>query len=249
MINSLSVHSEDIQERVWGGDAGAAYWWIHREAMLSPDGRTIEGYVNDEPTIHFYEVLTQMREDGSVMSSSESQLMEGSDLLAQGKLATSITDNAVAIPVLETANIRYGAAPTPVEKEGDPAFVPTWTDSYGVFADSKHPEEAKQFLVYLIKAGNEKQLELGNLSLNLTLAAEKDYGASNEGRQSVLDAISAGAIEIMNVPAFFDVVGPLEDGFSQMVEEGASPKEVLDTLAPDMQRTLDQSWEVWDSIE
>lgn len=249
MINQLSVQSDDIQERVWGGDAGAAYWWAERSTMVSQDGRQVEGFVNDEATIHFYEVLASLPKDGSVMTSSEAQLMEGSDLLAQGKLATSITDNAVAIPVLETANISYGAAPMPVEKEGDPAYVPTWTDSYGVFSGSKHPDEAKKFLAYVVKKGNERQLELGNLSLNLKLAGEKNYGASNEGRQEVLDAIAAGDQFIIPVPAFFDVVGPLDDGLTEMIEEGTPAKEVLDALAPDMQKTLDQAWEVWDSIE
>ncbi len=192
--------------------------------MFSADGRTIEGFVNDEATIHFYDVLASLPKDGSVMTSSESQLMEGSDLLAQGKLATSIIDNAVAIPTLETAKIRYGAAPTPVEKKGDPAFVPTWTDSYGVFSGSKHPEEAKKFLAYIVKAGNEKQLELGNLSLNLKLAGEKNYGADNEGRKEALDAINAGDLEIIDVPAFWDVVGPLEDGLTEMVEDGVRRK-------------------------
>lgn len=249
MIKKLSKPSDDIQKRVWGGDAGAAYWWINRLSMFSPDGRTIEGYVNDEATIHFYEVLLGMQKDGSVMSSSEAQLMEGTDLLAQGKLATSIIDNAVAIPILETAKVRYGAAPPPVEKKGDPSYIPSWTDSYGVFTNSKHPDEAKKFLAYLVKKGNEKQLELGTLSLNLKLAGEKNYGADNEGRKETLQAINSGSGSFMEVPGFWDVVGPLEDGFAQMIEEGTPPKDVLNSMAPDMQKTLDQSWETWDSIK
>jgi hypothetical protein len=45
------------------------------------------------------------------------------------------------------------------------------------------------------------------------------------------------------------VVGPIEDGFAQMVEDGTPASEVLNSLAPEMQETLDQSWETWDSIE
>ena len=190
MIKKLSVPSDDIEKRVWGGDAGSAYWWIERTTMFNADGRTIEGYINDDATVHFYEVLSSLPKDGSVMTSTESQLLEGSDLLAQGRLATSIVDNAAAIPTLETANIRYGAAPPPVEKKGDLPYAPTWTDLYGVFTNSKHPAEAKLFLAYLIKKGNEKQLELGNLSLNLKLAGEKNYGVENEGRKETLEAIN-----------------------------------------------------------
>jgi multiple sugar transport system substrate-binding protein len=249
MIKKLSVPSDDIQKRVWGGDAGVADWWIERSTMFSKDGRKIEGLINDAATVHLYEVLSSLPKDGSVMTATEAQLLEGSDLLAQGRLATSIIDNAVAIPTLEKANVRYGAAPPPVEKKGDPAYTPTWTDSYGVFTKSKHPEEAKKFMAYLIKKGNEKQLELGNLSLDLKLAAEKKYGADNEGRMETFEAIKVGALEVIDIPNFWEVVGPIDDGFSQMIEEGKSAKEVLDALAPDMQKTLDQSWETWDSIK
>ena len=60
MIKKLSVQSDDIQKRVWGGDAGAAYWWTERSTMFSADGRKVEGFVNDEATIHFYEVLASL---------------------------------------------------------------------------------------------------------------------------------------------------------------------------------------------
>jgi ABC-type glycerol-3-phosphate transport system substrate-binding protein len=217
--------------------------------MFSKDGRKIEGFINDDATVHFYDVLSSLPKDGSVMTSTEAQLLEGSDLLAQGRLATSIIDNAVAIPILEQAKVRYGAAPPPVEQKGDPAYTPTWTDSYGVFTKSKHPDEAKKFMAYLIKKGNEKQLELGNLSLNLKLATEKNYGADNDGRKETLEAINAGDLMVIDIPNFWDVVGPIDDGFSQIIEEGASTKDILNALAPDMQKTLDQSWETWDSIK
>ena len=43
MIKRLSKPSDDIKKRVWGGDAGAAYWWADRSTMFSADGRKIEG--------------------------------------------------------------------------------------------------------------------------------------------------------------------------------------------------------------
>jgi multiple sugar transport system substrate-binding protein len=249
MIKKLTKQSDDVNQKVWGGDAGAAHWWIDWQTMFSADGRKTEGFINDEATIHFYDVVSKLPKDGSVMTSAESQLLQGTDLLAQGKLASTIVDNAVAIPTLETAKIRYGAAVPPVEKAGDLPYTPTWTDGYGVFTNSKHPDEAKMFLTYLVKVGNEKQLERGTLSLNLKLAAEKNYGADNEGRKETLEAINVGSRPVSEIPGFWDVVGPLEDGFTQMVEDGTPPSEVLNSIAPDMQKKLDESWEVWDSIK
>jgi multiple sugar transport system substrate-binding protein len=249
MIKKLSVPSEDIQQRVWGGDAGAPGWWIDRLTMFNEDGTKVDGFINDEATIHAYQVIADMQKDGSVMTAAESQLMEGTDLLAQGKLATSIIDNAVAIPTLEKAGIKWGAAPPPVEKKGDLPFTPTWTDSYGVFTAADHPDEAREFLAYLIKVGNEIQLELGNLSLNLKLAEEKNYAGDSEGRKEALQAIQVGGREILDVPGFWDVIDPTWDGFNQIVEEGRTAEEVLNEIAPIMQETLDQNWETWNSIQ
>jgi len=249
MIKKLSVPSDDINQRVWGGDAGAPGWWIERTTMFSEDGAKTDGFINDEATVHAYQVIADMRQAGSVMTSSEGQLMEGTDLLAQGKLATSIIDNAVAIPTLETAGIKWGAAPPPVEKKGDLPYSPTWTDAYGVFTQADHPEEAKKFIAYLVKVGNEKQLELGNLSLNLKLAAEKNYAGDSEGRKEALSAIEVGGREVIDIPAFWDVIDPTWDGFEQMVNDGRTAQEVLNEIAPVMQESLDQSWEVWESIQ
>ena len=249
MIKKLSQPNADINKKVWGGDAGVAYWWINPLTMFSKDGRTTEGYINDEATIHFYDVLSKLPKDGSVMSSSESQLLQGSDLLAQGKLATTIVDNVVAMPSFETANIRYGAAPPPVEKKGDPAYAATWTDNYGVFTNSKHPDEAKMFLTYLIKVGNQKRIEAGTIPLNLKLAGEKNYGADNEGRKETLEAIQASQTQVLTVPGFWDVVAPIDDAYTQMVEDGKPAADALNSIAADMQKTLDQNWKTWDSIQ
>ncbi len=248
MLQPLTVQSEDINERVWGGDAGAPVWWVERKTMFSDDGRQTDGYINDEATAHFYDVLAGLRSDGSVMTSAEGQLMEGTDLLATGKLATSIIDNAVAIPTLEEAGIRWGAAPPPVEKEGDPPFIPTWSDGFGVMKGSDHPEEAMLFLAHYIKEGNKLQLELGNLPLDLKLAEESGYAEGNEGRQETLNAIQVGATEILFVPGFWDVIDPTWDGFEE-IAEGREAQDLLNEIAPIMQETLEQSWETWESIE
>lgn len=248
MIAQLSNHAEDINERIWGGDIGAGYWFMDRLTMFSEDGRQTDGYINDEATTHFYEVLVQIQKDGSVISGAEGALMEGTDLLAQGKLATSIIDNAVAIPTLETATVRYGAAPPPVEMEGDAPYAPTWTDAYGVFAGSEHPEEAMRFLAFLIKRGNELRLEQGNLSLNLTLAEEREYGADIEGRRETLEAINAAAQPMLDVPNFWEVTAPIGDAFVEMVEDGVAPAEALNGIAPIMQESLDQAWETRESL-
>src|SRR5690606_21129103 len=127
--------------------------------LFSEDGRTAMGYVNDEATVHTHQVIDDMRTNGVVISSAEASQLAGVDLLAGGKLATSITDNAVAVPLLEASGINWGATVPPVEQAGDLPWVPLWSDGLGVFAQSDNPEEATLFALFLGTVGNELRLE------------------------------------------------------------------------------------------
>jgi multiple sugar transport system substrate-binding protein len=133
LAEQLAEPNDDLAKRVWGGEAITPYWWTDARTHFSDDGRTTIGYVNDASTVHMYEVLTGMVADGDAPSEAVWQQMGTTEILATGQLAMSITDNATAIPMLENAGINWGVAPLPVEKEGDPAFVGSWTDQCQAF--------------------------------------------------------------------------------------------------------------------
>ena len=117
MCAKLTTKSDVLEEKVWGCDADIPVWWHDARNYFSEDGRTTEGYANDAATVHTFEMLAKLREDGSVISASDSASMEGIDLLATGKLATSIIDNVIAIETLEESGINWGAALVPVEQK------------------------------------------------------------------------------------------------------------------------------------
>jgi len=182
-----------------------------------------------------------------VLSATESQSLEGTDLLATGKLATSIIDNVIAIKTLEESGVNWGAALVPVEQKGDKAWVSTWTDGFGVFSKSKHPKEALLFLAYVATKGQDARLALGDLPLNMTLADE--WAGDSTGRQEAVTAIKQ-ARPLLFVPGYWDTIGPLYDAFyGDILEDKRPVKEVMDEYAPQMQETLDQAWETWDSIK
>lgn len=246
MCAKVTTKSADVNQRIWGCDAGAPYWWEDARDFLSPDAKTTDGYINDPPTVHFFEKLVQLRADGSVMGNADATSMEGTDLLATGKLATSIIDNVIAIPTFEEAGINWGATLIPVEQKGDQAWVSAWTDSYGVFSASKHPDEAKLFLAYMADKGQKARLDLKSLPLDMTYADQ--WAGSSVGRQEAAMAIKLSR-QTLFVPGYWDVVGPMEDALTSMVEDNRPAKEVLDEIAPIMQETLDQAWDTWNSIK
>ena len=152
----LTVPSDDITQQVWGGSAEEPYWWMHRTNMFSEDGRQVEGFVNDEPTKHTYQVLADMVQAGHAPSASIMESLGGAEsesLFLQGQLAMVIGDFA-QITDLEAAGVDYGVATLPVEQEGDPPYLPMWTDSFAVFSDSDTPTRPRILSPFSAPRGN-----------------------------------------------------------------------------------------------
>jgi multiple sugar transport system substrate-binding protein len=248
----LTVPNADISQQVWGGTAAAPYWWMSRKNFVSDDARQVAGLINDEPTKHAYEVLANMVAQGHAPSESVMQSLgteTGGDLFLQEQLAMVIGDFA-DISKLEAAGIDYGVATLPVEKAGDPPFLPMWTDSFAVFSGSGHPEEAKEFLAFHATEGQRLRVEVTGQP-PLSARAAEEFGwvdqGNSEARQQFLQVVGAGS-PLMFVPGFEDVTSPLDDAFSLIAGGEATAAEALDEVAPRMQDTLDQAWVTWEQL-
>lgn len=244
---ALSQPGADVTEHVWGGVGEAPIWWMDSATHFSEDGRTTEGFVNDASTVHTYDVLTGLIRDGYAPSGAAYELFSNTDLLADGRLAMTISDSFADIPTLDAAGIDWGAAPVPVERDGDAAFVPSWTDPFGVFAGSPNPDAAKLFIAFAATEGNRLRVEVGdNLPLDLQLAEE--WAGDNPGRAQVA-AVAQLARPGVFVPNYWEVVAPIWDLFELMVQGDMNAQEALDQAAEEMQDTLDREWATWDDIE
>ena len=247
----LTVPSDDITQQVWGASAEEPYWWMHRTNMFSEDGRQVEGFVNDESTKHTYQVLADMVKAGHAPSASIMQSLGGAEsesLFQQGQLAMMIGDFAL-ITDLEAAGVNYGVATLPVEQEGDPPYLPMWTDSFAVFSDSDNTAEAADFVAFLATEGQRLRVEVtGQPPLSASAAEEFGWAdqGNTEGRQEFLQTVASGSA-LMFVPGFGNVVSPLEDAFNQMAA-GEVTADILDELAPRMQESLNEQWATWEQI-
>ena len=248
LAHQLTQPTDDLSKYVWGGYADVTTWWTDPRTVFSEDGRKTEGYVNDAATAHAYGVLSSMILDGDAPSSSDSQFFGNTDPLATGQLAMTIVDNVVAIPELEHAKIPWGAAPTPVEQAGDAPWVGSWTDYWGVFADSDHAQAAKEFVAFVGTEGNRLRAEAGQMPLDSTVADEVGWAGDSPGRAEALDVIKLARPGILLPANIFSIDPPLWDAFSLMVEDGKPAQEGLDEAAPDMQQNLDRAWTTWEQI-
>ena len=244
---SLSNESDDLSERVWGAVSATPYWWTDFRTMFSEDGREAIGYVDDETTTHMYEVLAQMVIDGYAPSQSDFDFFGETDLFLTGQLAMSLADN-FAVADLEAAGINWGAAPVPVEDESSEAWVPSWTDNMGVFAASEHPEEALEFIKFLVTEGQRLRIENGQLPLNAQLASDMNWAGDSEGRQNLLTILGLARSNIF-VPNLFDFAWVLEDYFNIIIDGDMSAEEAMEEAAYEMQDALDLAWETWEQLD
>lgn len=250
LVAQLSAYSEDMSERVWGGTLPMP-WWTDAANYFSEDGRSVVGYVNDEATAHFYQVVADMAGTEGILSSADLSLAGSSanDLLAAGQLAMAMADSPIAQPLLEAAGVNWGAAPPPVEAEGDPAWVYTASDELMAMSGSDNLEEALQFVLFWATEGNRLRAEAGGLPMNMRMAEEMGWAEGSVGRQELLEAISLGRSTVF-VPTVWGAYGEIAEAInSLMIEDGMSAQDALDEIAPIIQDDLDQLWETWDTFE
>ena len=250
LVAQLSVYSDDMSERVWGGTLPMP-WWMDAANYFSEDGRSVIGHVNDEATAHFYQLVADMAGTDGILSSADLSLAGNSanDLLAAGQLAMAMADSPIAQPLLEAAGVNWGAAPPPVEVEGDPAWVYTGSDELMALSGSDNLEEALQFVLFWATEGNRLRAEAGGLPMNMRMAEEMNWADGSEGRQELIEAINLGRSTVF-VPTVWGAYGEIAEAInSLMIEDGIPAQEALDEIAPAIQEDLDQLWETWDTFE
>jgi multiple sugar transport system substrate-binding protein len=249
LARKLAVPNEDVTKRIYGGAApGAGMWYLDRATRFSADGTKIDGYLNDAETIHYYEVMAQLIKDKVAPSDADMQLIGDLNLFSAGKIGMDIIDNIIAINEVEQTDIRWGAAPTPVEKKGDLPFVAVWTDSFGVFSQSEHPKEALEFIAYMAQDGNQLRVEFGSYPLDNAVGEKMDWAGKSEGRQEAVKVLKLARPSVF-VPGFWDATGCEWDAFNLVVEGQMTAKESLDAAVPLCQEALDNAWETWNAIK
>lgn len=247
LARKLYEPNDDPNAVVWGSTADVPFWWTDRSTHFSPDGRTIAGLVNDDATAHMYDVLATMARDGIAPSPTQAEAASAADMLGAGDVAMAITDVEVGASSLEKAGFAWGAAPPPIEAVGSTPFVFTGTDQYGIFSKAPNPEAAKLFMAYLGKEGSKIRVEVSDdPPIDSNYIAQ--WAGDNPGRKQVGEVMSLTSKTPL-IPGFWDVTAPLGDLFSLMVSGEAQPKAALDEEAPNLQDSLDQQWETWDSIK
>jgi multiple sugar transport system substrate-binding protein len=240
----MACQLRDEGNEVWGAGISDPMAFLPWEVVVSPDGRTAQGYVNGQAAVAAFSALARGYQDGCIPTSNILDPWEqGRDFFASGNLAMVITDFQ-DLPKVENAGINYGSTIMPTPTGYDPYFY-TWTDSAGVMATSDNPEEAKEFIAFLTTEGQTIRYETsGDIPLDSKIAEEVNWAEDIPGREEGLEVITHGRPAVF-VPERWDTYAPIWDAWDLIVD-GQDAQSALDQAASDIQQNLDKAWEVWE---
>jgi multiple sugar transport system substrate-binding protein len=237
----VSCQLRDEDAGVWGTAFSGMF--LPTELLVDPEGRTVDGYINSPETIEQYELLTGIVRDGCAPTSSVlDPWTQGADMLAQGQLASVLTD-FTALDRLDAAGINYGvtAPPTP---EGVEPFFYVWTDSVGVLEDTDHPDEAMEYIAFLATEGQRLRVEVeGTMPLDSAVAEELNWAQDNPGRLDALEIVPHARALVFTPTWVWD---PMDDAVNQMMGGERSVEDALNDVAGAIQDELDEAWEDWE---
>jgi ABC-type glycerol-3-phosphate transport system substrate-binding protein len=240
----MACQLRDEANDVWGAGISDPMAFLPWEVVVSPDGRTAQGYVNGQAAVSAFSALARGYQEGCIPTSNILDPWEqGRDFFASGNLAMVITDFQ-DLPKVENAGINYGSTIMPTPTGYDPYFY-TWTDSAGVMATSDNPEEAKEFIAFLTTEGQRIRYETsGDIPLDSKIAEEVNWAEDIPGREEGLEVITHGRPAVF-VPERWDTYAPIWDAWDLIVD-GQDAQSTLDQAASDIQENLDKAWETWE---
>jgi multiple sugar transport system substrate-binding protein len=234
----------DKGKGVWGGAYGYPVTVLPWETQFSADGRTAVGIANGATAVHAYDVMARGIRDGCAPSLNAMDPWEqGADFFSQGKLAMVVTD-LQSFKKIEKAKINYGVTHPPTAQGVEP-FLQTWTDVFGVFAGTKYPDQAKQFIAFQTTEGQRLRVQVtGDMPISTAVAKEANWAGGIPGREEALQVVPHARPAVF-IPNRWDTVGPLFEAFDLIVG-GKPAQQALDEAAPKVQTDLEKAWKDWD---
>jgi len=146
-------------------------------SVISPDGEKFVGYMNSEETLKALQFYRDMYfKDKIAPSAIDSQSYQGVDLFQAGIVAMHITGRWPVVNYKEDPNLDFGVVQMPVGPAG-PANTLCYA-GFGIYSQTKHPEEAWDYLKYL--TGEPGQTILADHAFTAVIPVAEKLGQAND---------------------------------------------------------------------
>ena len=219
IARQLTIIGDDGNVERWGVNWAGGHRWVlpiiygMGGDVISPDGMTVQGYVNSPGTIAGMQWFHNlMNVDRAIPSTIDIGGLQGVNLFMSELSAMNVTGVWPANGFLE-AGLNFGTAPLPrgpVGHYGTIAYA-----GYVMTRDSNHPEEAWLFLRYLVTEG---QYIMAQHALSAYIPAAQATGQHETPHlQAFIDMIEVTRVFPQRVNA--DWYGSAGRHFSSVLEE------------------------------
>ncbi|EJL29159.1 sugar ABC transporter substrate-binding protein [Brevibacillus sp. BC25] len=144
--------------------------WSNGSSFISPDGKTIEGYMNSKETAEALQIFSDLTKDKSALLVGGKNQQSGNDLFKASKLA--MYDNGVwSLESYKKANVDFGTVVMP-QFPGKPGKGVIATSSVSIAKDSKNKELAWEFLKFFVSSDAIK-MRTSDLPVRISVVQEK----------------------------------------------------------------------------
>jgi multiple sugar transport system substrate-binding protein len=231
--------------KVWGAAVPSDV--LPFSIMVSPNGRTVKGYLDSPATIHDISVLSSIVRNGcSPTANVIDPWDESADYFARGAIAMAVCDLDSA-KQFEKAGIDYGVTGPPTPPGVTPHFD-VYSDNTGVLASSEHPKEAEEFLAFLTTRGQRiAYTHGGSIPIDNIVARQINWAQGIPGREDALKVLVHSTPPVFLPPTGGDVWGPYYDAWNYMISGQKSTRQALEDAIPAIQQNLDKAWQIWNN--
>lgn len=189
--NALVVQVNDSAKKRWGGDRPRgpfrAIFYNYGARPFSDDNMTVDGYLNGPEAVAAYTWLWDLVNTNATPTTADLEVLgtEGTgpvDLFLAGRLAMATLNQGHLLNAIE-AGTNFGIIPEP-QVEGNERYVNAWSLTSSIWAGTKHPDEAWEFLKYWVGPEGQEFLMLNsNLFPSIPAVLQKSPHADLEAAQ------------------------------------------------------------------
>ena len=220
---------------------------IQNKDVFGADGRKAEGNMNSPEMVEAWNIAAALVRENLAPGGEVLEAAGESDRFAAGQVGITWSD-FTEVAKYKEQGIDFGIAPFYVIHEGE-SFVDTWTAPWGVFDDAPNKAAGLEFMKFLATDAQRMRLEVSeDPPLSTVVASEVGYGGDDPVKAQYLEVLEAAAKPQVFVPPGVEAWDPAEVMRLMSVENQTDAKPILDPMAAESQRELDDVWAEWDEL-
>jgi len=249
----LTPKLTDPSKKRWGGDRPRgpfrAIWFNMGARPFSEDNKTVDGYLNGDASVKAYSWLWDLVNAKSTPTSADLDVLGTAgtgpvDLFIAGRLAMA-TLNQGHMFNATAAGVPFGISREPGPAGGE-RWVNAWSNTIGIWKDTKEPEAAWTFLRFWGGPDGQKFLmENGNLIPSIKPVLDQFPKANEDYAKSFFQLLQDRQVAAVGTLPWMSPVlraaKPVWDKVMANEIKRDQIKAELDAVVPEAQKALDDA--------